>query len=206
MKILNLYSGIGGNRKLWGDDHEITAIENNEKIAKIYQDFFPKDKVVIDDAHDYLLKHYKEYDFIWSSPPCPSHSRMNFLLVKGKKSIKPRFPDMKLYEEIIFLKTWYNGKWVVENVKSYYEPLITPQITERHYWWANFIIHDPMCSKKVRNDKGSILTKKMADRNIFIENWHGYKGDKRTLINNMIEPDLGLHIFQEAFREYKTLL
>lgn len=22
MKILNLYSGIGGNRKLWGDDHD----------------------------------------------------------------------------------------------------------------------------------------------------------------------------------------
>ena len=42
MKILNLYAGIGGNRKLWGDEHEITAIENNTSIAYIYQDFFPK--------------------------------------------------------------------------------------------------------------------------------------------------------------------
>lgn len=25
MKILNLYSGIGGNRKLWGNSHSITA-------------------------------------------------------------------------------------------------------------------------------------------------------------------------------------
>jgi len=25
MKILNLYAGIGGNRKLWGNDHEITS-------------------------------------------------------------------------------------------------------------------------------------------------------------------------------------
>jgi DNA (cytosine-5)-methyltransferase 1 len=29
MRILNLYAGIGGNRKLWGDDHEITAVELN---------------------------------------------------------------------------------------------------------------------------------------------------------------------------------
>ncbi len=44
MKILNLYTGIGGNRKLWGDKHEITAVEIDLKIAKIYQNFFPKDK------------------------------------------------------------------------------------------------------------------------------------------------------------------
>ena len=41
MKILNLYAGIGGNRKLWGDEHKITAVENDPKIAKIYQEFFP---------------------------------------------------------------------------------------------------------------------------------------------------------------------
>lgn len=35
MKILNLYAGIGGNRKLWGDDHEITAVEIESKIASI---------------------------------------------------------------------------------------------------------------------------------------------------------------------------
>lgn len=27
MKILNLYAGIGGNRKLWGNEHQITADE-----------------------------------------------------------------------------------------------------------------------------------------------------------------------------------
>lgn len=35
MKILNLYAGIGGNRKKWGDDHEITAVELDEEIAAI---------------------------------------------------------------------------------------------------------------------------------------------------------------------------
>lgn len=64
MKILNLYAGIGGNRKLWGNDDEITAVEFDEQIAKIYQDNFPNDKVVIGDAHQYLLEHFREFDFI----------------------------------------------------------------------------------------------------------------------------------------------
>lgn len=29
MKILNLYAGIGGNRKLWGDEHEITDLKGD---------------------------------------------------------------------------------------------------------------------------------------------------------------------------------
>ena len=118
MKILNLYSGIGGNRKLW-EDVSVTAIEINPDIAKIYQDFFHDDKVIVCDAHEYLLNNYSEYDFIWSSPPCPTHSRICFM-----PHIKPSYPDMNLYEEIILLKTWFKGLWVVENVKSYYDPLI----------------------------------------------------------------------------------
>ena len=101
MKILNLSAGIVGNRKLRGDEHEITAVENVPEIAKIYQDFFPNDKMVIGDAHQYLLDHYEEFDFIWSSPPCPSHSRIR---KATHHQNKPIFPDMKLYEEILFLK------------------------------------------------------------------------------------------------------
>ena len=29
---------------------------------------------------------------------------------------------------------------------------------------------------------------------------------KRTTLRNCVEPELGLHIFTEAYREYKTLL
>ena len=114
MKILNLYAGIGGNRKLWGDEHDITAVENVPEIAKIYTDFFPKDKVVVADAHQYLLEHFGEFDFIWSSPPCPTHSKMskinhlspykdNAKQLKQGGGIKPRYPEMDLYQEIIFL-------------------------------------------------------------------------------------------------------
>jgi len=192
MKILNLYAGIGGNRKLWGDEHEVTAVEINPEIAKIYQDFFPKDKVIVADAHQYLLEHYKEFDFIWSSPPCPTHSRICFSFDESRKR---KYPDMTLYEEIIFLTHWFKGKWIIENVRSYYQPLIKPQEISKHFFWANFKILDFNGKRiKVRNDVGQTCEVKMKQKGIIINSFHNYKGDKRTLINNAIEEKLGLHI------------
>lgn len=192
MKVLNLYAGIGGNRKLW-KDVEVTAIENDKNIAKVYQDFFPNDKVIVTDAHQYLLDHFMEYDFIWGSPPCPTHSKTIFF-----NHIKLRYPDMKLYEEIILLKQFCKTLFVIENVKSYYTPLIHPQVTQRHYFWANFKIKDISGTKKVRNDKGETLEKKMVERGMKVLDFHGYKGDKRILLNNCIEPELGLSILNCA--------
>jgi DNA (cytosine-5)-methyltransferase 1 len=197
MKILNLYAGIGGNRKLWGGVHQVTAVENDPDIAKMYQDLYPDDIVICGDAHEYLQQHYKEFDFIWTSPPCPTHSRMNFLNNLDKNA---KFPDMKLYEEIILLKTWFKGKYVVENVRSYYEPLIKPQEIQSHYFWSNFTIKDTgQARKKVRNDKGQTLEVKMKQQDIFIKNFYNYKRDKRTLLNNCVEPELGLHILNESY-------
>lgn len=192
MKILNLYSGVGGNRKLW-QNASVTAVEIVPEIAAIYSDLFPQDEIIIGDAHEYLIKHFDEYDFIWSSPPCPTHSKTMFF-----NHIKPQFPDMKLYEEIIFLQHFAKALWVVENVKSYYEPLIKPQETARHFFWSNFKITDNGTYTKVRNDAGYTLDKKMNERGIIIKDFNGYKGDKRKLLNNAIEPELGLHIFNCA--------
>ena len=69
IKILNLYAGIGGNRKLWHGDIEVTAVEYDREIAKIYKQIYPSDNLIVTDAHQYLLTHYNEFDFIWSSPP-----------------------------------------------------------------------------------------------------------------------------------------
>jgi len=205
MKILNLYAGIGGNRKLWGDDYEITALENDENIAKIYQDFFPIDEVIVGEAHEYLKEHYTDFDFIWSSPPCPSHSRMNFLLkAKGKKMV---YPDMKLYEEILLLQHFFEGKYVIENVRSYYKPLIQPQELQSHFFWANFKIPDTgLARKKVRNDKGMTLQVKMEQQGFLIKDFYKYKGDKRTLLNNCIEPELGKHILDCAMNSSQEQL
>lgn len=177
IKVLNLYAGIGGNRKLW-KDVEVTAVELNPKIAEIYQSYFPLDKVIIMDAHKFLLEHSHEFDFIWSSPPCQTHSRTNYFL-KAKGII--RYVDMKLYEEIIFLQTYFKGKWVIENVISYYPPLIKPIKIGRHYFWSNFDI--PIINQ-IKDDIG-----KMCGKN--------QKASKKPLIErNAVNSELGLHIFK----------
>jgi DNA (cytosine-5)-methyltransferase 1 len=102
---------------------------------------------------------------------------------------------MALYEEIIFLRHFYYGKWVVENVIPYYKPLIAPQLIDRHAFWANFIIPKKVIGELVRNDKGNGIKAKQTQRNIFVKNWHSYKGDKRPVLNNCVYPELGLHIF-----------
>jgi len=71
VKILNLYAGIGGNRKLWGDEHEVTAVEYKPEVAAIYGDLFPKDTVIVADAHQFLLDRYREFDFILVVAPVP---------------------------------------------------------------------------------------------------------------------------------------
>jgi DNA (cytosine-5)-methyltransferase 1 len=200
MKILNLYAGIGGNRKLWGGDIEVVAVENNEKIAQIYQDFFPNDTVIVADAHAYLLEHYKEFDFIWSSPPCPTHSQLGRLRVLSDSKVtgaylsKARYPDMKLYEEIILLKHFFKGKYCVENVIAYYEPLIKPIEIQRHHFWSNFYI--PQIKLSADNiDKGKV--REWEERLGF--DLSPYKGvEKRLLLRNCVRPELGLHIFLEA--------
>lgn len=202
MKILNLYAGIGGNRKLWGDEHDITAVENNEEIAKIYQDFFPDDKVIIGDAHQYLLEHFKEFDFIWSSPPCPTHSKVRKMLAckKDKEGNifiqnKPVFPNMQLYEEIVFLDNYFDGLFVVENVKPFYEPLITPQIIGRHCIWSNFKIGE---YKKVDNNKHFASIEDMGKRKGFdLSNYH-IKHRKDQILRNCVDAELGLHIFNKV--------
>ena len=206
IKILNLYSGIGGNRKLWDGDIEVTAIENNKSIAKIYQDFFPKDKVIITDAHQYLLEHFKEFDFIWSSPPCPTHSQLRFNLgFKANRiyeKVKPVYPCMKLYEEIILLKYWFKGKWVVENTIPYYEPLIEGVKTGGHIFWSNFKIEK--LSKINRNHRGGTVNS-LQERKGFNLDKYDIK-DKRLILRNCVEQEVGLHIFKMAFKEpQKTL-
>ena len=201
MKILNLYACLGGNRYKWDEvtEIEVTAVELDPEAARLYQERFPNDKVIVADAHQYLLDHYKEFDFIWSSPPCPSHSRMT---LSQKKTINftPKFPDMKLYEEIIFLDNFFDGKYVVENVIPYYEPLIPAQKRHRHLYWTNFNIPN-ILSKRVFEGKFS----KMKNERAYLEKWHeidtsNYKGkqDKRKIARNLVDYEAGKTILETA--------
>lgn len=147
MKILNLYACLGGNRYKWGDEHEITAVEWDPELARLYQERFPNDKVIVDNAHKYLLDHYKEFDFIWSSPPCPSHSRIN-ISQYTRENWKPRYPDMALYQEIIFLEYYYKGKYCIENVIPFYDMLIPGKKRKRHLYWTNFNLPNILSKRK----------------------------------------------------------
>ncbi len=197
IRILNLYAGIGGNRKLWGEDIQVVAIENNPDIAKIYKDFFPQDEVIVCDAHQYLLEHFREFDFIWSSPPCPTHSIINtsYFNREGMQ----RYPDMTLYQEIILLKHWFKGKWVVENVKSYYEPLIKPFESQNHYFWSNFIISK--LDRVIRKIDYDDIEIKQKERDTYLDKYNYSKEFKDKVLNNMVFPELGLHVFKCAFKE-----
>ena len=179
MKILNLYCGEGGNRELWGNDDEITAVEINPKIAEKYKSLFKNDNVIVADAHEYLLDHYKEFDFIWSSPPCQTHSRANYFINSIAK--RSRYPDMSLYQEIIFLKQFAKCSYCVENVISYYNPLIPCQVIGRHQIWSNLNI--PKISLP-KNDIGSMAK--------------GWNTACKIPISerNKASPELGLHILQ----------
>jgi len=203
MKVLNLYAGIGGNRKNW-TDVEVTAVELNPQIAKIYQDFFPKDKVIVADAHQFLLDHFKEYDFIWSSPPCPSHSRARFWGSFGENKTKI-YPDMSLYQEILFLKHYCKTKWVVENVKPYYKPLVIAQECGRHLFWSNFKIEKRNYKTRFTPNQGFSSLQKAYGIDLKKYNLP-YGQDNRIFIRNMVEPELGLHILNESKRDIQPEL
>lgn len=198
MKILNLYSGIGGNRKLWGDEHEVTAVEYDKDIANIYKDLYQNDNVIVDDAHDFLLNNFNKFDFIWSSPPCQTHSQIRFNI--GYKAnriyekVKPVYADMKLYQEIILLKTHFDGMYVVENTVPYYEPLIPCTNALGHVWWTNFKIHDFDYGN--RNHRGGTV-ESLQDRKLIDISKYKIK-NKRQILRNCVEPEIGLHILNCA--------
>lgn len=203
MKILNLYACLGGNRYKWNEvkeDIEVTAVELDAECARLYQERFPNDTVIIADAHQYLLDHYKEYDFIWSSPPCPTHSRARGWNTK----VETKYPDMKLYEEIILLETVskgkdarFKGKYVVENVIPYYEPLIPPHKRGRHLYWTNFLLPQNIGERKNPHIGGG-----ENEVNAFCKfhnyDFRQYKGEQpmNKIARNLVDYEAGKTIFE----------
>ena len=196
IKVLNLYACLGGNRLLW-DNCEVTAVELDPELARLYQERFPNDKVIIADAHQYLLNHYKEFDFIWSSPPCPSHSRVRHSQ-KNRTSFKPLYPDMTLYEEILFLKHYYKGLYCVENVIPFYEPLIAAQKRGRHLYWTNFDLPANIGERKSISMKSKDEVTQWCEFHDY--NFRQYKGKQRIdkIARNLVDYKAGETIFNQV--------
>ena len=195
MKVLNLYAGLGGNRLYW-EDCQVTAVEINTEVALEYAGKFKGDFTYCEDAHKYLLDKYRDFDFIWSSPPCPTHSKM----MKATRHDIVDYPDMRLYQEILLLKHFFKGKWVVENVVGYYDPLIPPTAKiGRHYFWSNFTI--------TQIDLPKIKDMSRAKREDMVE-YLGMDYEGKIYLNgnhcpvqplrNCVHPLLGKHIFNLA--------
>jgi DNA (cytosine-5)-methyltransferase 1 len=194
MKALNLYACLGGNRLLW-DNCEVTAVELDPELARLYQERFPNDTVIVADAHQYLLDHYKEFDFIWSSPPCPTHSRMRKTNTgEGERKSKATYPDMKLYQEILLLDHFFKGKYCVENVIPFYEPLIPAKKRGRHLYWTNFNLPTDLGDRKADN---FIHAKRSSLEEFHKINLSTYKGEQRTdkIARNLVDYEAGKTIF-----------
>jgi DNA (cytosine-5)-methyltransferase 1 len=199
MRILNLYACLGGNRYKWGDDHEIVAVEWDEELAKLYQERFPNDTVIVADAHQYLLDHYKEFDFIWSSPPCPTHSRARYWTSSSyDTNVEPVYPDMTLYQEILFLKHYYKSKYVVENVIPYYDPLIPAQKRGRHLYWANFVLPNVLSDRSFQIAAAKNEVRGLCEFHDY--DFYKYKGKQpiNKIARNLVDYEAGKVILDTA--------
>ncbi len=198
MKILNLYACLGGNRYKWNEvknNIKVTAVELDPEAARLYQERFPNDTVIVTDAHQYLLEHYKEFDFIWSSPPCPSHSRARFA---RKNTTVAIYPDMKLYEEILFLDNYFEGKYLVENVIPYYEPLIQAQKKGRHLYWCNFKLPNDLNERKHSIMESKDEVTQWCEFHDY--DFRKYKGEQsvQKMARNLVDYEAGKTIFETA--------
>jgi len=198
MKVLNLYACLGGNRLLW-KNCEVTAVEIDLDLEKLYKERFPNDSVIVEDAHEYLLKYYKDFDFIWSSPPCPTHSKARFANTKCDSV----YPDLKLYEEIIFLQNYFKGKYCVENVIPFYEPLIPAQKRGRHLYWCNFKLPNILSNRSGNFMEQKNEVKSWCEFHKF--DFYKYKGTQRIdkIARNLVDYEAGNTIFEIAFGIYK---
>jgi DNA (cytosine-5)-methyltransferase 1 len=196
IKAYNGYAGIGGNRKLW-KDVEVTAVEQEPDIAAIYQELYPDDKVIVGDAHEYLLQHFREFDFAWTSTPCITHTRLR---LSHPNNVV--YPDMRLWQEIKLLRWWFKGKWCVENVEPYYDINKFDKPTaflDRHYFWTNFRVTDYRIGKANKDVSRDTLEGLQQFKGIDLSRFD--VKEKRLLLRNAVHPKLGLHIFNCAFKE-----
>lgn len=147
---------------------------------------------------------------MWSSPPCPSHSRPRFWNSSNyETTTEAIYPDMKLYEEIIFLQHYFKGKFVVENVIPFYEPLIPAKKRGRHLYWTNFNLPKELGERKYRisgnksNPLADELKKLCEFHEIDLSNYRGEQS-KIKIARNLVDYEAGKTILETAIGIFKS--
>lgn len=205
MKILNLYAGIGGNRKLWHKDHKITNVEINPQLCEQLRINFPNDTTIEHDAMDYLIQHYHKFDFIWASPPCQTHSRIN--RINSSKYHRHEYIDPSLYQIIIFLQENFQGGYIVENVIPYYGQAFSPTIYGRHSFWSNYDIQCLNWTPTKQNLFDLQLNDLQSKFQIFIEKniYLNESHDPKQIFRNAVDPQLGNLLLQRFNKKSQQL-
>ena len=201
IRLYNGCAGFGANTHLLDrNKYHITHVEMYEDIAIINQKLHKEDIVIIGDAYQYFQENHTNFDVAWFSPNCQSHSRM----VKATKHNVNKIPDMTgIYGLMVFLKHFYKGDWIIENVVPFYKPLVDPSLrVGRHIFWSNkelFGIED------IKRPKGFINKTTIEGANE-LKKWLGldfegyvyYKGNHcpAQTLRNCIHPLLGKQIIE----------
>jgi DNA (cytosine-5)-methyltransferase 1 len=109
---------------------------------------------------------------------------------------------MKLYEEILFLDNFFDGKYCVENVIPYYEPLIPEKKRGRHLYWTNFNLPNILSERDkisgLINKDDYEAIKKLCEFHDY--DFFKYKGEQRRskMARNLVDYEAGLTIFNIA--------
>lgn len=197
IRVLNAYAGIGGNRHLWPAHWAVTAVEWDPKVAAEYSRRYPADTVIVGDAHAAVMETAGDYDAVWSSPPCPTHSRL--ALVNVSRHGIPLAPDPRLWLEVEHLSS-SKIAYVVENVHTYYVPPVAPDlVSARHYYWASDVplMLTPLASSgQLRPDTTMAQFARLFGLPPLR---HGAVSDARKAMRNAVDPIEGLEVASAAF-------
>ena len=107
---------------------------------------------------------------------------------------------MKLYEEILLLQGYFDGKYCIENVISWYEPLIKPTEMGGHYFWTNFPLPSAF---KNGNRSHEATVGELQERKGF--DLSKYKlSNKRQILRNCVTPKIGKYILLTLYGSRKA--
>jgi len=106
-----------------------------------------------------------------------------------------------LYSEILLLDYHFKGKYVVENVIPYYEPMLNPKKRGRHLYWTNFNLPNSLSNRGGKLKEAKTNSESLKHYNSFHDyDFTKYKGKQLILKigRNLVDYEAGKTIFETA--------